>query len=328
MNEGFSGPKVSVITPLYNSSAVIRATLDSLLAQTYDQWESILIDDGSTDDTAEVVKPYLADSRFSYLRREHGGIAAARNTGIAAASGEWICLLDHDDLWLSSKLAQQVRYASEYRCDIVCTDAFIVTEGERIVYSRGFAETAKAVQRSVIDSTVDVLEQLIKVNFICTSSVMIRRALFDEFGPLDQSVAPADDYDMWLRCAPMVKFGFVSEPLIEYVVHSGNYSRNFARILEYTIRVLQRHRKRFAKEMFRRRQFDQALVYYFEWLFRLDSQDRSVWHAVGRMLSLLKGGPLSLGRLMCLAVWAPASARAKNSASYRWELLRARAVGR
>src|SRR5205085_11286677 len=109
--KSLTAPKVSVLTPLYNSAAFIRGTLDSLLAQTYTNWESLLVDDGSTDDTAEVVRPYLEDSRFRYVRQENQGIAGARNTGIRAATGEWVCLLDHDDRWLPEKLERQVRYA-------------------------------------------------------------------------------------------------------------------------------------------------------------------------------------------------------------------------
>jgi glycosyltransferase involved in cell wall biosynthesis len=329
MSEASPGPKVSVVTPLYNSSAFIRRTLDSLLAQTYANWECLLVDDGSTDDTAEAVRPYLADPRFSYVRQENRGIAGARNTAIAAATGEWVCLLDHDDLWLPGKLEKQLRYALEHGCDILCADAFIVTGRERWLYGGGFPEAAAAVQRALSDGSVDVFGHLIKVNFVCASSVMLRRALFDEHGLLDQSVAPSDDYDMWLRCMPGARFGYLSEPLVEYVVHGGNYSKDMARIYEYSIRVLQRHRRRHAADARRRRQFDEALANFYGLFFRQLSQDRSRAHALRRTLSLLAGGPrVALLRRFARAAWSPLAARARNSAAYRWGLLRARVLGR
>ena len=313
-------PKVSVITPLYNSSAFIRETLDSLRAQSYANWESILVDDGSTDDTAEVVKPYLEDGRFRLIRQENRGIAGARNTAIMAATGEWVCLLDHDDRWLPRKLEKQMRYALAHGFGIVCTDAFIVTGGERTVYSRGFPEVAAEVQRGANDPSVDVFGQLIKLDFLCASSVMLRRSLFDERGLLDPEAVPADDYEMWLRCMPETKLGFLGEPLIEYIVHAGNYSKNEVRMIEQTIRVLQRYRKRHAADARRRRQFDESLAYQFGLLFPRLSPDHSRAQALRRILSLLKDGP-SVGRFLHFAVWKPLVARAGNSARYRLGLL-------
>src|SRR5690242_19249991 len=104
-------PKISVITPLYNSSRHIEETLNSLCRQSYTDWESILVNDGSTDDTAKTVKPYLSDPRFNYIEQANGGVAAARNTGVKVARGEWVCLLDHDDLWMPTKLERQLAFA-------------------------------------------------------------------------------------------------------------------------------------------------------------------------------------------------------------------------
>ena len=325
--------KVSVITPLYNSSAFIRGTLDSLINQTYTNWESILVDDGSTDDTARVIEPYLKDKRFRCISQENRGIAGARNTGIRAASAEWICLLDHDDRWLPEKLEQQVRYALEHGHDIICTDAFIVTERARWLYGGGFPETAAAVERSLTDPSEDVFAHLIKLNFACTSSVMVRRTLFDQHGLLDPSVVPSDDYDMWLRCMPEARFGYLTEPLVEYSMHGGNYSKNMERLLESIIRVQRRHRRRHAADVRRRRQFDAALAYYFDLLFQELWKERSRGHALWRALSLVTRAPWCLGPLLRLAAgaaWVRLSARAKKiktrakkSATYRLRLLRA-----
>ena len=91
IDEATSIPKVTIITPLYNSADLIRETLDSVLSQTYANWELILVDDGSTDDTRQVIGAYLDDPRFKYIRQENAGIAEARNTGVSVARGEWVC---------------------------------------------------------------------------------------------------------------------------------------------------------------------------------------------------------------------------------------------
>jgi glycosyltransferase involved in cell wall biosynthesis len=332
MRENLQETKVSVITPLYNSSTFIGETLDRLCAQTYTNWESLLIDDGSTDETAKTVAPYLADRRFRYIRQENQGIAGARNTGIRAAVGEWICLMDHDDHWMPTKLEKEVRYATDHRCDIVCTNAFIVTDRDRWLYGDGFPDAAAAAEQALNDPDVDVFAHLIKVNFALTSSVMIRRSLFDKHGLLDPSVVPVDDYDMWLRCMPEARFGFLREPLVEYLMHERNYSRNMVRMFDRIIRVLQRHRRRHAKDKRRRIQFDEALTRYFVMFFRQAAQDRSRAYAIWHTLWLLKGAPqcasrlMTFRQLMSFSAGAPRSsfaARVKASATYRWGQLRA-----
>lgn len=114
-------PSVSVVIPLYNARDVIKATLETVLAQTWKDYEIVVVDDGSTDGSAAIVRTYTPGVR--YIRQENAGVAAARNRGIAASSGRYIALLDHDDLWHPTKLQQQVRLL-EQRGDVgmVITD--------------------------------------------------------------------------------------------------------------------------------------------------------------------------------------------------------------
>lgn len=319
--KSLASPKVSVITPLYNSAAFIRGTLDSLLAQSYANWESVLVDDGSTDETAEVVRPYLEDPRFRYVRQENQGIAGARNTGVRAATGEWICLLDHDDRWLPDKLERQVRHALEKGCDIVCTDAFIVEPARRWINSEGFPEVAAKLRQGESGEDVDTFALLIRANFICTCSVMARRSLFDARGLFDPEAAPADDYDMWLRCMPEAKIGFVDEPLVEYVVHEGNYSRNEARMLGKIARVLRHHQGLHATERARARQFDEALVIQHEYVYRKWMERGSYGQLLRHSLPLLAGGRAS-ARLFASAALVPFVSRLANSIRYRLGLAR------
>jgi glycosyltransferase involved in cell wall biosynthesis len=237
-------PKVSIVTPLYNSSACIQSTLDSVLGQTFENWELLLVNDGSTDDTAEKIQPYLADSRISYTSQSNQGIAGARNAGIAAATGDWVCLLDHDDRWLPQKLEKQLSFAAEHDLEIVGTDAVVIKGDERSLYSRNFPEEmVSALSRSLDDRSVDVFAVLISGNFLCSSSVAIKRRLFDRLGLLDAQAAPADDYEMWLRCAAaQTRIGYLDERLIEYYLHQDNYSRDTLMMMTKEIYALRKSR--------------------------------------------------------------------------------------
>ncbi|MDQ3255732.1 MAG: glycosyltransferase [Acidobacteriota bacterium] len=247
----------------------IAGTLDSLRRQTYEDWESILVNDGSTDDTHEQVKPYLSDPRFTYLKQENQGIAAARNTGISAARGEWICLLDHDDRWMTTKLERQLDFARAHNFDIVATEAVVVKGTHRTLHRHYFREHLLArVEQSLNDPSIDVFELLIEADFLCASSVMIRKSLFDRLGLLDVSAAPCDDYEMWLRCMPDARIGYLSAPLIEYVLHERNFSKNVPMMYERTIQLLFKTREKFLQDERRRRQFDDSLLRLYQLLFR------------------------------------------------------------
>jgi glycosyltransferase involved in cell wall biosynthesis len=310
-------PKVSVITPLYNSAAFIRRTLDSLLAQTYTNWESVLVDDGSTDETADIIRPYLDDNRFRYLRQDNRGIAGARNTGILASRGEWICLLDHDDRWLPTKVERQLAYAEQYGSDIVCSDALMIVEGGGgWLHSRALSELGIQGLPANPNEGVDVFRLLIHRNFMCTCSVMLRRSLFDERGLLDAEAVPADDYEMWMRCMPEAKLGFVDEPLVEYYIHSGNFSHDEWRMLEKIIYVLWKHRSRHAADPIRRSQFDDALAAHYARLFRKMYEEHRHPELLRRSLALLTRRPGG-SRIFYAVTFAPLLARAKNSIRYR-----------
>lgn len=316
MNKATSKPAVTIVTPLYNSSAFVRDTLDSVLKQTFSNWEIILVDDGSTDDIAQVIHPYLADRRFKYIRQENQGIAAARNTGIKAASGDWICLLDHDDRWLPSKLEKQVRYALLNDCQIVGTDAFIVEGTSHWVYSELFMEVAARLERSVCDSGIDVFGILIKQNPFCTCSVIISKSLFDEYGLLDLDATPADDYEMWLRCMPDTRIGFINEPLVEYFKHEDNYSNNEVRMLEKIIYALQKNSRVHVNDETRSRQFNESITWEYEVLLRKLVETKAYSLMLRHGLSIIGRGRSGV-RLLYRVLAAPTVMRLKNSIRHR-----------
>lgn len=291
-------PTVSIITPLYNSSLYIEEALDSVCNQTYDNWECLLIDDGSIDATPETVSPYLRDSRFSYIRQPNQGIAAARNTGIGAARGTWIAFLDHDDKWFAPKLEDQLAFARLHGCDIVCSDA-LITDGRAqrfCLYSDWFPPNMRASVRRCLDKQLDLFGLLISRNFLCTSSVLVRKSIFEQFGLLDVSATPADDYEMWLRCMPSVRIGYISEPLTEYRWHPAAFSRNIIMRVKI-IDVLFRTMARCADDEERRRRCEDHLALQYDQLLGELIRKRQLRLAATQVASLpTKGKPgISIG---------------------------------
>lgn len=289
-----AAPVVSVVTPLYNSSLHIGATLDSLQAQTFTDWEAILVDDGSTDDTRQRVERFLEDSRFTYVRQPNRGIAAARNRGIQASQGTWIAFLDHDDRWRPDKLARQLDAAARHRWTIVCTDAVVVREGdrtpERALYSDYLPEETRLALEHPGDPSADLFALLIRMNFLCASSVLVQRSLFDEHGLLDSAVAPADDYDMWLRCAARAPIGYVPEPLVEYVLHASNHSWQSISMHRAAIRVLFRTLERCRAHETRRHACEDSLTVHHAVLFGELVRARAYASAAGQACRLARHG--------------------------------------
>src|SRR5256714_5565574 len=169
-------PHVSVVVTTYNQAAFIGAALESVLAQTFSDSEVIVVDDGSTDDTSEVVRSF--GSRLTYIRQRNQGVAASRNTGVAATRGELVAFLDGDDLWEPDKLAAQVSAAARWP-----TSAVFVVDGVEfndtvIVYDSLFGDTLRAqLQASSGEFAFPCYRALLAANLIATTSqVMARKA--------------------------------------------------------------------------------------------------------------------------------------------------------
>lgn len=183
-------PRITVCIPVYNLEQYIAEALDSLKAQTYQDYEAIIVNDGSTDKSEEIITPYLEDPRFRYIRQENGGVARARETATLAAKGEWFAHLDGDDLWLPDKLERQMALIdSEKRTNLVYGNVVMFFEDgrERIAYTKSMPKG-------------DIIRELYRDNFLCTSSVMIKTADIKAVG--GYPILPyGEDYMMWLRIA-------------------------------------------------------------------------------------------------------------------------------
>lgn len=222
-------PKVSVIIPTYNRAAYIIRTLDSVFAQTFTDYEVIVIDDGSTDNTSEVLKPCL--DRITCIRKVNGGQGSARNAGISMAKGEYIAFLDSDDLWLPAKLETQVRFMDDHpeygmtfaACEVIDDAGNVIGDWDRPV-----------------DFTFDAI--LLRGNFIMIPTVIVRNEVFDQVGLFDEArdLISVEDYDMWLRIGLRYRIGFVDAILAMYRFHSGNISLSKIMMHGKSVRVLEK----------------------------------------------------------------------------------------
>ena len=196
-------PMVSVIIPAYNCASFIDDTLESVYRQRYKNWELILVDDGSTDNTKAVLAPHM--NRIRYYFQGNQGTAAARNAGLEKARGEVVAFLDHDDLWLPEKLELQVRAMQTWRdCGLVFTDGKSFDESG----IRGNSLISKRLREWIrLHGTPDALvakgwlaREFFFLNQITSaSSVMARKECIDNVGGFDEAISVADDYDLWLR---------------------------------------------------------------------------------------------------------------------------------
>ncbi|MGO9273601.1 MAG: glycosyltransferase family 2 protein [Terriglobia bacterium] len=214
MNES-SNPKVSVVIPAYNAARWIAGTLDSVLAQTFRNFEVIVVDDGSSDETPQVVAGY--GSRVRYLRKENGGAASARNVGIHASGGPYIAFLDADDLWLPEKLQLQMDLFSRHP-DLawVYSDAMVFDgEAGQELHKYTISDVTKLC-------TGDVLRALLLFNFIASPTPVIRRDVFDAVGYFNEAslMRGLEDWDMWLRIAAKYQVRSVDRPLARYRLHA------------------------------------------------------------------------------------------------------------
>ena len=229
-----AAPTISIITPAYNASEFLGETIASALAQTWRDFELLIVDDGSTDDTLSIAQSWARrDSRVRVLTRVRGGPAAARNTAIAHARAPFLALLDSDDVWLPSFLDAQMSVFRElHRCDIVTGNAF----------NRGGArdgQPLKAVGRRRELSLRQILES---ESSVCIMSVF-RRGVAERIGGFNESLPVNEDYDFWVRAAH-AGFVFVQNPvpLGHYRRRPDSLSSNELQMLTGALDVLRRAR--------------------------------------------------------------------------------------
>lgn len=208
-------PKFSVIIPTFNRAQTLTRAIESVLSQTYKNFELIIVDDGSTDSTQDILNNY---PQIKVIKQENQGVSHARNTGVKEARAGWVCFLDSDDEWLENKLELQAIF-SEENPNINCI------HGEEIWIRNGVRVNQK--QKHQKEGGNQFLASL-KVCFISPSTVCLTKAVLFEFGGFREDFEVCEDYDLWAKLTAKYEIGFIGTPLIKkYGGHVDQLSTKF-----------------------------------------------------------------------------------------------------
>jgi len=250
---------VSVIIPTYNYANFIGEAIGSVIAQTYKKLEIVIVDDGSTDNTREIVKHFIEKTKIvsiSYVYQDNKGPSAARNAGIRQSSGEYVAFLDADDIWLPNKLQLQMDIISKDRSIglITCGRYDIDKDGEVLGPFLGFKNKNR----------YKLLNEFFTRNVICAggSSTLIRRKCFNELGVFDETLAVAEDWDMWLRICKIYRFESINIPLIKVRIHEGSQSYYASKNLINEFKFID---KIFSDKAFKRKWFLKRKAYSYRY---------------------------------------------------------------
>ncbi len=229
-------PLVSIVIPSYNGARYLKFAIESVLAQSYKNWEIIVVDDASTDDTRSIVSEYLARyQQIHYICNEQNlGISKSRNYGISHSRGTYVAMLDSDDVWLDiNKLKVQVHYLEKNSdCVVVGTWMIQIDEKGNLLKKISFSDTNTEIRKSILYK-----------NHIAQSSVLFRKDVALEVGGYDETLATMEDHDMWLKMGVKNKFATLPIYTLGYRVHQGGITKSRKlRVALDEITVIWRHR--------------------------------------------------------------------------------------
>lgn len=225
-------PRVSVVIPTYNHAELLRQALTSVVAQTMGDWECLVVNNHSTDNTQQVVDSF-ADLRIRLINFQNQGvIAASRNVGIEQARGDWVAFLDSDDLWSADKLEECLRVSGPDTAVVSHPELFV--RDDIVVHSTQVATSERVSYKNL----------LFMGNCLSPSAILVRRLLLQRLGGFctDAQIVTAEDYDLWLRIAQTApNFAFVDKHLATYRLHDGQNSGRILKHRDASLEVLRRH---------------------------------------------------------------------------------------
>jgi glycosyltransferase involved in cell wall biosynthesis len=219
---------VSVVVPVYNGEQYLEKTVESILNQDYQNIELILVDDGSSDNSATLMKQLAEqDTRIKPFYNKNGGVAYARNFGIEQAQAEFIAFCDQDDLWLPTKLSKQIPLFKNAEVGVVYCGAV----ADYVLYNKQVKHSLKNKHRG------NVFSKLVLSNVITCCTAVVRKNYLDEVGGFDadRALMGVDDWHLWLKMALVCQCDFVNEHLAVHVFHGDNYSSNDQKMHEAEI---------------------------------------------------------------------------------------------
>jgi len=208
--------KVSIIVPTFNREKMLKETIDSLINQTFEDFEIVIVDNCSADNTESVVKSYK-NKKVRYFKNQNNGILAINmNYGMKKAKGEYIAFCDDDDLWMPDKLEKQlVEFEKDEKIGLVCTNGM------------NFNETGDygLVHKNFLNDNEFKFESLILRNPIINSSILIKKSVIDDVGMMDEEpeIFGSEEYSLWIRTSKKYKIKYIDSPLIKYRTHPEVY---------------------------------------------------------------------------------------------------------
>ncbi|MBW2642661.1 MAG: glycosyltransferase family 2 protein [Deltaproteobacteria bacterium] len=226
-------PIVSIIVPTFNRAGMIHRAIESIKYQTFNDWELIVVDDASTDDTEEILQRYMRnDARIGYTKHaENKGGSAARNSGIKKSKGSYIALLDDDDRWHPEKLRLQYDYLQNH-------------PETGLIYS-GFCyvdyETDKIIKSVRPRYQGNVSSIILKTNIIGSPTPLIRNECFQRAGLFDEKLTSCQDWDMWIRISRFYSFAYVNECLAEVTMHGRQISSDLSSKIDSRKKLLDKY---------------------------------------------------------------------------------------
>ncbi|MCH2233035.1 MAG: glycosyltransferase [Crocinitomicaceae bacterium] len=233
-------PLISIISPVYNCENFLDTTINSVINQTYKNWELILVNDGSTDSSAKIIQSYLEkDTRIILISKENGGQASARNFGLKKAKGEWITFIDADDIYLPNKLKLQLKDQRKFNPDFLYGLGFYLTEKSKLCALEPYEwitgqKSGKEFFKILFSSC------LVNINTVLLSRDLINRVgYFDE----DEVLRGTEDWDYWLRLSRQCNSVYGSDNReVYYRIHDTNIHSQAARMKYGRLKILKKYR--------------------------------------------------------------------------------------
>jgi glycosyltransferase involved in cell wall biosynthesis len=214
MEKKKTAPLISIIIPTFNRGWILTEAIDSVLSQDFSDYELIVVDDGSTDNTSNIIDKYKES--LIVIRQKNSGVSAARNRGITAASGRYIAFLDSDDFWLPNKLTSQVNFFNTHPDALICqTEEVWIRNGMRVNPKKKHKKPSGMI-----------FEASLALCLVSPSAVMIQRRLFNKVGMFDENLPACEDYDLWLRISLRYPVYLIDIPLI---VKRGGHTDQLSR---------------------------------------------------------------------------------------------------
>jgi len=239
-------PEVSIVIPTYNRANFLEKAVQSVLNQTFKDFELIIVDDGSVDNTKEVIKQYVEkDPRVKYFyQKNSGGTSVPRNVGIENSKGSYLAFLDSDDQWLPEKLEKQVLFfknTKDKQLGFLDCGALVINASD---------ESIIAKYKLPYSYRGNIFEKILKNNFILTpSGIFIKRIVLETIGKFDEDFKMLTDWDLYLRISKNYNFDFINESLFKYYVHKENITKTLDRkeIIKDVINLFEKHKNDYSQ---------------------------------------------------------------------------------